>query len=58
MSKPRDTEHKELKNWVRSKLVAIDGKYDPQKFHMEKVNLVLLRLDVYIEEWENEGNQE
>lgn len=57
MSKPKDHEHKELKNWVRSKLVAIDGKYDPQKFHTEKVNWVLLRLDVYIEEWENEDNQ-
>lgn len=58
MSKPRDPVRKELKKWVRSKLVAIDGKYDPQKFHVEKVNWILLRLDVYIKEWENEGNQE
>jgi len=58
MSKPKDPEHKELKKWVKSKLVAIDGKYDPEKFSMEKVNWVLLRLDIYIKEWENEGNEE
>lgn len=57
MSKPKDPEHKELKKWVKSKLVAIDGKYEPQKFPTEKVNWVLLRLDDYIKEWENECNQ-
>jgi hypothetical protein len=58
MSKPRHPEHTELKKWVRSKLVAIDGKYDPQKFPIEKVNQILLRLDVYIKEWEDEGDQD
>lgn len=56
MNKPKHPEHKEYKEWVKSKLVAIDNKYNPQKFHMEKVNWVLLRLDVYIREWEKENN--
>ena len=57
MGKPKHSEYKELKEWVKSKLVAIDGKYDPEKFHFEKVNWVLFQLDVYIKEWESEGNE-
>ena len=58
MGKPKHPEYKESKKWVKSKLVAINGKYDPEKFHMEKVNWVLLQLDIYIKEWENDYNEQ
>ncbi len=58
MGKPKHPEYKEFKKWVKSKLVAINGKYDPEKFHMEKVNWVLLQLDIYIKEWENDYNEQ
>ncbi|NDV43076.1 plasmid pRiA4b ORF-3 family protein [Flagellimonas sediminis] len=57
MENPRHPEHKETKTWVNSKLVAIDGRYDPQKIPLERVNYVLLNLDNYIKDWEKEANQ-
>ncbi|MHA7864981.1 plasmid pRiA4b ORF-3 family protein [Flagellimonas marinaquae] len=53
MEKPRHPEHKETKAWVNSKLVAIDERYNPNIFLLERVNYVLLNLDTYIKEWEN-----
>lgn len=44
-------EHKKLKEWANRKLVAIDGKNDPEKFY---IDYVLLNLDVYIEDCKNE----
>ena len=57
MENPRHPEHKETKTWVNSKLVAIDGRYDPNKFPLERINFVLLNLDTYIKDWEHEANQ-
>lgn len=56
MNKPKHPEYKELKKWVQSKLVAVDSKYDPMKFYGERVNFILLNLDMYIKDWEKEGN--
>ena len=56
MNKPKHPEYKELIKWVKSKQVATNNLYDPQKFNIEKVNSILLNLDVYIKDWENEGN--
>jgi hypothetical protein len=57
MENPRHPEHKETKTWVNSKLVAIDGRYDPKKFPLERVNHALLNLDSYIKDWEKEANR-
>jgi len=57
MDRPKHPEHKEYKKWLRSKLVTMDGGYNPQKFHIENVNRVLLQLDVYIKEWEDQSDQ-
>jgi hypothetical protein len=55
MNKPKHPEYKELIKWVKSKLVAVDSKYDPMKFYSERVNFILLNLDMYIKDWENES---
>ena len=57
MNKPKHPEYKELKTWVQSKLVAVDNKYDPMKFYNERVNFILLHLDMYIKDWESESEQ-
>ena len=41
----------------KSKLVAVDRKFDPMKFYSERVNFILLNLDMYIKDWENESEQ-
>ena len=56
MAKSKHPEHKELKEWVNSKLVSFEGKYDPEKFYLERTNWTLLNLNIYIKDWENEGN--
>jgi hypothetical protein len=58
MGNPKHPEYKHLKKWVQDKDVALEGKYDSKKFYIERVNYLLLNLDIYITEWENESNQE
>tara|TARA_R110002033_G_scaffold118228_1_gene162026 strand:+ start:173 stop:664 length:492 start_codon:yes stop_codon:yes gene_type:complete len=53
MNIPKHPEYKELIKWVKSKHVATNNLYDPQKFNIEKVNSILLNFDVYIKDWEN-----
>ena len=57
MNKPKHPEYKELLKWVKSKLVAVENKYDPMKFYSERVNFILVNLDMYIKDWENECEQ-
>lgn len=57
MGNPKHPEYKHLKKWVQDKVVALDGKYDSKKFYIERVNYLLLNLDIYITDWENELNQ-
>jgi len=52
MAKPKHPEHKELKEWVNSKLASFNGKYDPERFYLERINWTLLNLDIYIKDWE------
>lgn len=54
---PKHPEYKDLKKWVKGKFVSSKGKYDHKKFNIERVNYLLLNLDIYISDWENELNQ-
>ena len=57
MNKPNHSEYQDLKKWVKSKLVAIDNTYDPEKLYIDKVNSILVNLDLYIKDWENANSQ-
>ncbi|RTE53267.1 plasmid pRiA4b ORF-3 family protein [Arenibacter aquaticus] len=56
INKPKHPEYKELQKWVQSKLVSVGSKYEPMKFYSERVNFILLNLDKYIMDWENESD--
>ena len=54
---PKHPEYKHLNEWIIEKDVALGGKYDSNKFHIERVNMLLMNIDLYIEDWEDESRQ-
>jgi hypothetical protein len=40
---------------VKGKDVSIEGKYDSKEFYIERVNFLLMNLDIYIQDWEKES---
>ncbi|WP_171017402.1 plasmid pRiA4b ORF-3 family protein [Maribacter sp. ACAM166] len=55
MENRKHSDYKNLKRWVKGKDVSIEGKYDSKEFYIERVNFLLMNLDIYIQDWEKES---